>query len=200
MNDSLRIKVSFILSLILHTILTINIKIIHKKQPIIISYPVELITLPPAKPIEQISIYKKKEPDTVLPKEKIKPKPKIEQKEVKQEKLEQETKPVQPSISQSVSLETAKFPFTYYVKQIREKIVKNWAWAQSYSGELKTVIYFKILKDGRIKDITFKETSPNYLYNNLCLRAIELSVPFPPLPEGYNEEYLGVYFEFKYHE
>ncbi len=117
------------------------------------------------------------------------------------EEKQQETKTTsQPTTLPSLSLETAKFPFTYYVNQIRKKIVENWLWSQSYPGELKTVVYFRILKSGEIDGLKIKESSNNKIYDNICLRAVELAKPFPPLPQEYTEDYLGVYFEFKYKE
>lgn len=203
--DNLRLRISFICSCLLHIFLLTGLKFVPKSKPIIISFPVELITLPsPYKVIEDKilppPVVKKEE--IVLPKKQQKQlKKQVEEKQIKQK--QQETKTVttsQPVSLPSLSLETAKFPFTYYVNQIRKKIVENWLWSQNYPGELKTVVYFKILKTGEIEGLKIKESSNNKIYDNICLRAVELAKPFPPLPEGFKEDYLGVYFEFRYKE
>ncbi len=200
--DSLRLKIAFLCSCLIHTILILGIKIIPKSRPIVISFPVELISLevPEKKIEEKISVPSHKKEEIVLPKKQKKVvKKEIIKKEV--EEKQQETKTTsQPTTLPSLSLETAKFPFTYYVNQIRKKIVENWLWSQNYPGELKTVVYFRILKSGEIDGLKIKESSNNKIYDNICLRAVELAKPFPPLPQEYTEDYLGVYFEFKYKE
>ncbi|MCS7152127.1 MAG: TonB family protein [Endomicrobia bacterium] len=201
--DSIRLRVSFLISCFLHFLLLSGLKFLPKHKPIVISFPVELINLPSEKTMikDKVSPPLIKKDEIVIPKKKME-KPKIK---VKQE--QEQEKPTQPQDTQvspqqatmpSLSLETAKFPFSYYVKQIREKIVNNWLWSRSYSGELKTIVYFRILRSGEIADLKVKESSNNKTYDNICLRAVETSKPFPPLPDGFKEDYLGVYFEFRY--
>lgn len=201
--DSLRIRISFLVSCLLHFLLIYGVKYIPKNKPIVVSFPVELITLPP---VERTKVEDKipqnlpKKEEIIIPK-KIQKKKQDEKKT--EESKQQETQQIhtsQPTTLPSLSLETAKFPFTYYVNQIRKKIVENWMWAHNYPGTLKTVVYFRILRDGSVVDLKIKEPSGNRIYDNLCLRAVELAKPFPPLPAGFNEDYLGVFFEFKYHE
>ncbi len=200
--DSLRIRISFLLSCILHILLLTGLKFVNKSKPIVVSFPVELITLPSQKVIEEkeTSAQEVKKEEIVIPKKIQKQKKKQEIKKVEEKKQEVTQSESKPTTLPSLSLETAKFPFTYYVNQIRKKIIENWLWSQNYPGELKTVVYFKILRSGEIKELSIKESSKNKIYDNICLRAVELSAPFPPLPEGFNEDYLGVYFEFKYKE
>ncbi len=202
MIDSLRIKISFLLSCIIHFLLLSGVKFIPRSRPIVISFPVELITLPSVeKQIEEkIPQQIQKKEEIIIPK-KVKKHKKQEVKKIEEKNLQETTKiESQPTTLPSLSLETAKFPFSYYVNQIRKKIVENWVWSQNYSGELKTVVYFKIIRSGEIKELHIKESSKNRFYDNICLRAVEVSAPFPPLPEGFKEDYLGVYFEFKYKE
>lgn len=200
--DSLRIKIAFLCSCLLHLLLLLGIRFVYKSKPIIISFPVELITLPSVERQieEKISPQPQKKEEVIIPKKTQK----LKKQEVKkiEEKKEQEVAKTEskPTTLPSLSLETAKFPFSYYVNQIRKKIVENWLWSQNYSGELKTVVYFKILHSGEIKDLSIKESSKNKFYDNICLRAVEISAPFPPLPQGFTEDYLGVYFEFRYKE
>lgn len=202
--DSLRVRISFLISCIFHFLLIYGVKYIPKSKPIVISFPVELITLPPIEKTnidDKISQNLPKKEEIVIPK-KIQKK-KQEERKTEEPKKQQETPQTttsQPTTLPSLSLETAKFPFTYYVNQIRKKIVENWMWSHNYPGELKTVVYFRILRDGSVVELKIKESSGNKIYDNLCLRAVELAKPFPPLPVGFTEDYLGVFFEFKYHE
>jgi len=201
--DSIRIRIAFLCSCLIHISLLIGVRIIPKSKPIVISFPVELISLPaPEKKIEEKIVVPQqvKKEEIVLPKKQKKVVKQVEKKETEDKKQEEQKVTSQPTTLPSLSLEAAKFPFTYYVNQIRKKIVENWLWSQNYPGELKTVVYFKILRSGEVVDLRIKESSNNKLYDNICLRAVELAKPFPPLPQGFTEEYLGVYFEFKYKE
>lgn len=202
MTDSLRIKISFFISCLFHFFLIVGIKFVPKNRPIVITFPVELINLPSVDKKVDEKIFKeevKKEKITIsnkkVKKDKKKEVEKIENLQKEETKITSQTQTLP-----SLSLETAKFPFTYYVNQIRKKIVENWLWSKNYPGELKTVVYFKILRSGEIEGLTLKESSKNKFYDNICLRAVEVSAPFPPLPEGFKEDYLGVYFEFRYRE
>lgn len=201
--DSIRIRIAFLCSCLIHISLLIGLRIIPKSEPIVISFPVELISLPaPEKKIEEkiVAPQQVKKEEIVLPKKQKKVIKQVEKKETEDKKQEEQKVTSQPTTLPSLSLETAKFPFTYYVNQVKKKIVENWLWSQNYPGELKTVVYFKILRSGEVVDLRIKESSNNKLYDNICLRAVELAKPFPPLPQGFTEEYLGVYFEFKYKE
>jgi TonB family protein len=201
--DSVRIRIAFLCSCIIHFLLFTGLKIVPKSKPLIITFPIELISLPSLeeKIEEKIVVPQQvKKEEIVLPKKQKKIVKQVEKKETEEKKQDEQKVASQPTTLPSLSLETAKFPFSYYVNQIRKKIVENWLWSQNYPGELKTIVYFKILRSGEVEEIKIKESSNNKLYDNICLRAVELAKPFPPLPQGFNEDYLGVFFEFKYKE
>ena len=201
--DSLRIKISFFVSVTVHTLFLVGLNIFPRKEPIIISFPIELINIFPEEKNEKEIVSKTviKKEEIIIPKKEKKivqpPKPAEQKKEVEKPKEQIQTKPVSET-SQSLMLENVKFPFSYYIKQIQNKISENWSWAQSYAGDFKTVVYFKIIRSGQISDIKIKTSSGNKLYDNICLRAVEVSAPFPPLPKGYADDWLGVFFEFRY--
>jgi len=113
----------------------------------------------------------------------------------------------QPEASSSITPDTAKFPYLYYLRKVREEISRNWGWGSSggendgaQAGILKSVVYFRILKDGTITPPVLKEKSGDSVFDAVALRSVSVSAPFPPLPSGYDEESLGVYFEFSYKE
>lgn len=203
--DSLRIKISFFLSLTIHTLFLAGLKIFPKKEPIIISFPIELINITSQEEKinkELISQPVVKKEEIIIPKKekKVVPKKPVEQKQEIEKPQVQSQQNTLSSTAQSLTLENVKFPFSYYIKQIQTKISENWSWAKSYQGDLKTVVYFKIIRSGEISEIKIKTSSGNKLYDNICLRAVEVSAPFPPLPEGYQDDWLGVFFEFRYKE
>jgi outer membrane biosynthesis protein TonB len=96
---------------------------------------------------------------------------------------------------EDLSFEDKNFKFAYYANQIVNKIKKYWNWSSSYS-ELRTVVYFKIHRDGTVSDILVKKPSKNAEYDKFSIDTIVRASPFPQLPEGYKEAFLGVYFEF----
>jgi TonB family protein len=98
-----------------------------------------------------------------------------------------------------MSLDTANFPYSYYTGGIVRKISRYWQWANQF-GNLKTVVYFRIQRDGTVTEATVKKSSGDTLFDQQAVRAVKLSSPFPPLPDGYRDADLGVYFEFAYRE
>ncbi|MBN1824333.1 MAG: cell envelope integrity protein TolA [Endomicrobiales bacterium] len=121
--------------------------------------------------------------------------------EVSDKKAEDSAKgaPGGDGYSGPVSFDISNFPFTYYTNQIVRKIGRFWQWSREF-GRLKTVVYFKILRDGQVAKIDVKDSSGDSLFDAQAVRAVTLSTPFPPLPESYPGEDLGVYFEFTYRE
>jgi TonB family protein len=93
--------------------------------------------------------------------------------------------------------DTNDFKYPYYTSQIRRKVAAQWRWAKSYGG-LRVLLYFKINRDGSVGDILVKESSRNEDYDKNALYTIRRASPFSDLPEGYEAESLGVFFEFKY--
>ncbi|MDR1928500.1 MAG: TonB C-terminal domain-containing protein [Endomicrobium sp.] len=84
----------------------------------------------------------------------------------------------------------------YYKIQIIRNIEKCCIQIKNYK-KLKAVVYFKIHKNGTTSDISIKISSGNIEYDKNVLDVIRRATPFPFLPEYYNEDSLGVFFEFK---
>ncbi|HET7693278.1 MAG TPA: energy transducer TonB [Gemmatimonadota bacterium] len=92
-----------------------------------------------------------------------------------------------------LTLEGRPFRFPWYLEQLVNKIERNW---RPTSNTLRTTVYFRIARNGRISDIEISEDSGNFLFDQAAQRAVEASAPMPPLPEEYDGDYLGVYFVF----
>lgn len=145
---------------------------------------------------EDISLNAKKEE-----KKKEEPvKEEVDSKEqVQEEQGEQTQSQSVPSFmpNKGIMLENEDFKYSYYTNSIVKKISRYWQWANSYSS-YRTVVYFRIERDGFVKTVEIKESSGNEGFDENAVRAIQLASPFAPLPDGYAQEHLGVYFEFKY--
>ena len=178
---------------------TEEIKIEKKTEPVKKAEP----EIKKEKVVEKKKIAKD---DILIKKKKEKPqktqevqKPKTEEpKEKAVEKEEQKSAQASADApySKGIMLENKNFKFSYYTNTILKKIRKYWHDTRTTSA-LKTVVYFKINKAGYVLDVKISESSKDELFDQNALRAVELANPFPPLPENYTEDTLGVYFEFK---
>ena len=92
-----------------------------------------------------------------------------------------------------LTLEGKPFPHQYYLENMVAKVQRNWT---PTSQPLKAVVYFQIRRNGSIQNVRIEEESGSYLFDRAAQRAILQSSPFPPLPDGYAGDHLGVYFEF----
>lgn len=101
--------------------------------------------------------------------------------------------------TQGVRLDLKEFEFPYYLAAIQRKIQQNLQ-APRLPGvrDLQTMVYFKIGPTGRIYDLILERSSNNPIFDLAAQRALERSDPLPPLPDGFDHEYLGVHFEFEY--
>ncbi|MBI5573638.1 MAG: TonB family protein [Elusimicrobia bacterium] len=97
-----------------------------------------------------------------------------------------------------IGVDAGNFPYMGYVNILRNKVAQNWN-PEPYpsSSPKKVLVYFKILKDGKVDNLTVKESAGVSFIDRAAIRAITNSAPFPPLPAGYSDDYLGVYFMFE---
>lgn len=93
------------------------------------------------------------------------------------------------------------FPFKSYLVRIQDKIGAHWKPVGGYlapEGEKRVVVAFKILKDGHIDGLQVEKPSGISFLDQSALRAVFNAQPFPPLPGDFNQESLGVHFDFAY--
>jgi TonB family protein len=93
-----------------------------------------------------------------------------------------------------LSLDSANFPFSYYLRQVTGRIEENWVRPQQSLG--RVVVYFRIKRDGTIAEPQIYESSRNQAVDLLASGAIKRSEPFPPLPVEFGGDYLGIYLCF----
>ena len=60
------------------------------------------------------------------------------------------------------------------------------------------VIYFQVIKSGRVIEKRVEETSGIPAFDQACLQAVERSTPFPPLPRDFTDEIIGITLPFQY--
>ena len=174
-------------------------------EPIEFDKPAPIIDLTqavkpaPPEPVKKDDVVVKKKDDEVKkpepPKENTEPakKPDDDNKEASSAPTEPEEAPSVPF--SNVMLENKDFRYPFYLRGIQNRVNQNWQWVKTY-GKLRAVVYFRVAKDGSVSGIRLSESSRDESFDKAALRAIERAGRFAPLPEGFEEDFIGVHFEF----
>ncbi|MCL2389722.1 MAG: TonB C-terminal domain-containing protein [Elusimicrobia bacterium] len=93
-----------------------------------------------------------------------------------------------------ISLDASDFRYIWYTNQIVRIISQNWQHVDRF-GRHRAIIHFRIARDGSASDITVRESSGNANFDMTAANAVRRS-RFPPLPDTFSEDFLGVNFEF----
>jgi len=143
---------------------------------------------------------------------KLNPSKKPKQPEPKQEPEREAPPPPARSLSLSsaavgsaglhadVGVDAPDFEFTYYLQAVRTQVAQNWsppAGLAPGGPVARSVVYFKIARDGSVSGIQLERGSGFDFYDLTAVRAVTIS-QLPPLPLGFVGEYLGVHFGFDY--
>ena len=94
----------------------------------------------------------------------------------------------------------ASFQYTYYVNRMVSILRSQWnkpIRPAASTGNLRTVIYFVIARDGNILRSELEESSGYQPLDLSALRAVRETRRMPPLPLQYNKTTLGVHFFFE---
>jgi TonB family protein len=97
------------------------------------------------------------------------------------------------------ALDAETFEFAWYRAAITQKLRTAWSkpHVQNLSAPLRAVVYFKVMRNGRIVEIHLESSSGLETLDRSALRAVYDANPLPPLPYAYLEETLGVHFYFE---
>jgi TonB family protein len=111
-------------------------------------------------------------------------------------KAVEEAEPAQPSGAtgkkqESVTIQApSEFStgsvFAWYAYNVSRKITGNWKHPIVPKGT-KTKIVFTILRSGLVEYVKLEEPSGIFGYDQAAIRAIQISSPFPALPEDFNK-------------
>lgn len=89
----------------------------------------------------------------------------------------------------------ADFDYPDYLITIRDKISTYWR-PPRMAATLKTTVYFKITRDGKLLRTFVENRSAVMSFDLSAMNAVMKSAPFPPFPEGFKGEDLGIHLEF----
>jgi len=99
----------------------------------------------------------------------------------------------------SAYVEGGNFESSYYLDIAFGKIRGNFSNPlRQTTFPIRTTVYFKILKDGKIAEPVVEAPSGVAPFDQATLRAVISSDPLPPLPQEYKGEWLGIHLEFEF--
>jgi TonB family protein len=96
------------------------------------------------------------------------------------------------------TVDNLSFDYPYWFVQAFTKIQSNWINTVETDGEIVCVVYFQVIKSGRLMDARVETESGIEAFDQGCLGAIYKSAPFPPLPSDFADEVIGITLPFKY--
>jgi TonB family protein len=101
----------------------------------------------------------------------------------------------------SLQVDVRDFPFHYYLSMLRTRVSENWIPPFGIFDEehKRVVVAFRIDRQGNQHAVRVEESSGDPLLDQSALRAVVVSSPFPPLPDGFSGASLGVFFGFSVH-
>lgn len=176
--------------------------------------PVNPPPTPAAITVEEIPDIPLSDPRTIEEKKKIKEKPKP--KPSKKEKPEAKTQPqasqteepkekeIESKTTQSGSMfagatvDNKAFDYPYWFDVTFSKVHSNYRNPVSSDAPIVAVVYFEIIQSGRVVIVKIVESSGIGRFDDACVRAIENSSPFPPLPRSFQDEVIGITLPFQY--
>jgi TonB family protein len=141
----------------------------------------------------------------------VKLKPEPPKKKKKADPVPQETPPATPApalpsapvgsagLAGDITVDAQNFEFTYYLVLVRNRIAANWAppaGIMTSGRRVRAVVNFQITRTGPVTNVRLEETSGMEFFDRSAMRAIMLSDPMPPLPDGYSASQLGIHFGF----
>lgn len=107
----------------------------------------------------------------------------------------------QPAVSSSrsaVTIDTLRFPYLWYLKNIQKIVNDNWSTIGLSGIQEPVTVFFRIMRDGSVRDIQIEKSSGNPNLDNSAVQAVVLSSPFEPLPNSYSGTDLGIHYSFTF--
>ena len=101
-----------------------------------------------------------------------------------------------------VSFNTYKWDFAPYMLAMKRKVERNLhpPYAFTHMGLVSgtTILSFTVLRDGTVTGLVILGSDAHFSLDRTSVRAIELSMPFLPLPDDFPEDVLEVTAQFSY--
>jgi len=184
--------------------------LVEKPQPHVTIYQVKTVSMQSIEQLLEKSALRGKpkpkipqvdvKPDKTLPKKSWRKKQTVKQKSTAANKHSTTTDKGKTSEKKSpvagIEVDT-EFDNPEYLMEMRNRIFNNWQ-CPMLKKSVKTRVYFKLGKDGKLLRAFVKERAGNMAFDTAAINAVIKSAPLPPLPENFPEKELGVTFDFIY--
>lgn len=96
-----------------------------------------------------------------------------------------------------VSQEGLKERYPAYYSLIRDRVQSRWIYPEEFKEtRILVTVSIKIGKDGGLMETKLEGSSGNELFDESLLSAVKKSAPFPPLPHGFEADYLEAVLRF----
>ncbi|MBI5970650.1 MAG: cell envelope integrity protein TolA [Deltaproteobacteria bacterium] len=97
----------------------------------------------------------------------------------------------------AVSQEGLKERYPAYYSLIRDKVQSRWIYPEEFKEtRILVTVSIRIGKDGGLMDARLEGSSGNELFDESLISAVKKSAPFPPLPHGFEADYLEAILRF----
>lgn len=107
-----------------------------------------------------------------------------------------------PQLETSISTEDSSLDeispeYDSYIKYLQKSIKKNWI-PPLGEKSLRTILLFKISKDGQLLGCKVHQSSGNEAADKAAIIAVKKTAPFEPLPKNVTDEIIDIQFTFDY--
>lgn len=86
-----------------------------------------------------------------------------------------------------------------YLAVIMELIHRNWKFPPGSDPNVKTIVFFEISRNGNLlRGVRVQTRSGNMPFDASAFQAVMKSNPFPPLPDDFEGDKLGIHLAFSY--
>lgn len=94
------------------------------------------------------------------------------------------------------TVDNASFDYPYWFDLAFTQIANNFRNPINSDAKLVCVVYFQVIRSGRVLDVKVLTPSGIPAFDDACLAAIERSKPFNPLPREFRDEIIGITVPF----
>jgi len=102
--------------------------------------------------------------------------------------------------SARVSVNTEGYDIAPWAEKVINRVLKNWIIPSTKEMNVKGIVGISVIveRSGRVSSAEVVYSSFNPLLDEVALRAVTASFPFPALPDDFPNEHLEAFFEFHY--
>lgn len=93
-------------------------------------------------------------------------------------------------------VDNAAFNYPFWFNLAWGKISQNFRVPVQIDGRVYCDIYFQVIKSGKVVESKIVNESGIPQFDEACLAAIDRSSPFPPLPQDFVDEIIGITITF----